>query len=153
MTDTTIDEVLTAAPPGFTDAEAAALARDLFGVDGVATSVASERDQTFLIDGDRPAVLKVSNAAEDPARLDLEALAVQRVARVDPELPVALPMHVPGTAYRPDDPGAFRTTTQGPGGTHHVRLYERLPGRSWAIGASLSDDAIRDWGTMAARVG
>ena len=36
---------------------------------------------------------------------------------------------------------------------HHVRLYDRLPGRSWATGASLGDDAAREWGTMAARVG
>jgi len=96
MTDTAIDEVLTAAPPTFTDEEAAALARELFGVDGAATSVASERDQTFLIDGERPAVLKLSNAAEEPARLDMEALAAQRVAQIDPDIPVALPWLVPG---------------------------------------------------------
>ena len=68
-----IDPVLTAPPPAFTDADAAGFARDLFGVEGVATSVPSERDQTFLIDAARPAVLKISNSAENPARLDLEA--------------------------------------------------------------------------------
>jgi len=67
MTDTAVDPVLSAAPP------------------------------SFLIDGDRPAVLKISNTAEDPARLDLEALAAQRVAQLDPGLPVALPWLVPGT--------------------------------------------------------
>jgi 4-aminobutyrate aminotransferase-like enzyme/Ser/Thr protein kinase RdoA (MazF antagonist) len=153
MTDAAVDEVLTAAPPTFTHEEATVLARDLFGVDGVAVSVASERDQTFLVDGGRPAVLKISNAAEDPARLDLEALAAQRVAHIDPEIPVALPWLVPGTPHSPDDPAAFRATIQGPGGTHHARMYDRLPGRAWVSGASLSDDAVRDWGTMAARVG
>ena len=153
MTDTAIDRVLTAAPPTFTDEEAATLARDLFGVDGVATSVASERDQTFLIDGDRPAVLKLSNAAEDPARLDLEALAAQRVAQIDPAIPVALPWLVPGAPLPSDDPAAYRAATRGAGGTHHVRMYDRLPGRAWVHGASLSDEAVRDWGTMAARVG
>ena len=32
-------------------------------------------------------------------------------------------------------------------------MYDRLPGRASVDGASLSDEAIRDWGTMAARVG
>jgi 4-aminobutyrate aminotransferase-like enzyme/Ser/Thr protein kinase RdoA (MazF antagonist) len=154
MTDTAIDGVLTAAPPTFTVEEAASLAGELFGVEGVALAVASERDQTFLIDGERPAVLKVSNAAEDPARLDMEALAAQRVAQIDPDLPVALPWLVPGTAQRPDRPAAYRAATVGRGGgTHHVRMYDRLPGRARVTGASLSDEAIRDWGTMAARVG
>ncbi len=153
MTDTAIDGVLTAAPPTFTDEEAAGLARDLFGVAGVATSVASERDQTFLLDGDRPAVLKLSNAAEDPARLDLEAQAAQRVAQIDPGIPVALPWLVPDTPYPPDEPAAYRAATQRAGATHHVRMYDRLPGRAWVSGASLSDEAVRDWGTMAARVG
>jgi 4-aminobutyrate aminotransferase-like enzyme/Ser/Thr protein kinase RdoA (MazF antagonist) len=153
MTNTAVDRVLTAAPPAFTGEEAAALAHDLFGVDGSAVSADSERDQTFLIDGDRPAVLKISNAAEDPARLDMEALAAQRVAQIDPEIPVALPWRVPGTPNPPDDPAAYRATTQGRDGTHHVRMYDRLPGRAWVSGKSLSDEAIRDWGTMAARVG
>jgi 4-aminobutyrate aminotransferase-like enzyme/Ser/Thr protein kinase RdoA (MazF antagonist) len=156
MTDTKVDEVLTAAPPAFGADEAAAIARALFGISGVATSVASERDQTFLIDGPRPAVLKVSNAAEDAARLDMEALAAQRVVLVDPELPVALPWRVPGKpqgAADPADPAAYRAIAQGPGGTHHVRAYDRLPGHASVTGAGLSDEAIRDWGTMAARVG
>ena len=32
-------------------------------------------------------------------------------------------------------------------------MYDRLPGRASVHGASLSDEAVRDWGTMAARVG
>lgn len=153
MTETAIDRVLTAAPPTFTTEEAAALARELFRVDGVAVSVASERDQAFFIDGDRPSVLKISNAAEEPERLDLEALAVQRVAQLDPGLPVALPWLVPGRRHGPDDPAAYRAAARSAHGLHQVRMYDRLPGRSWATGASLSDAAVRDWGTMAARVG
>jgi 4-aminobutyrate aminotransferase-like enzyme len=154
VTDAAVDEVLTAAPPSFTDAEAAALAADLFGVDGSAVAVESERDQTFLIDGDPPAVLKISNAAEEPARLDMEALAAQRVAHVDPGIPVALPWLVPGTRHDPGDAAAYRAETHGPGGTtHHVRLYDRLPGRASVHGATLSDEAVREWGAMAGRVG
>jgi 4-aminobutyrate aminotransferase-like enzyme/Ser/Thr protein kinase RdoA (MazF antagonist) len=153
MTEAAVDRVLTAAPPTFTDEEAAALARELFGVEGGAVSVDSERDQTFLIHGDRPTVLKLSNAAEDPARLDLEALAAQRVAQIDPAIPVALPWLVPDGPHAPDDPAAYRAATRRAGATHHARMYDRLPGRASVTGASLDDEAVRDWGTMAARVG
>ncbi len=148
-----IDEVLTAAPPAFSEGQAAELAMELFGVRGAAVAAESERDQTFLIDGERPAVLKISNAAEKPARLDMEALAAQRIARLDPGIPVALPWLVPASRASRDDPVAYRAVTQGPDGTHHVRLYDRLPGQASVDGASLSDDAVRGWGTMAARVG
>jgi 4-aminobutyrate aminotransferase-like enzyme/Ser/Thr protein kinase RdoA (MazF antagonist) len=153
VTGLAVDRVLVAAPPTFTEEQAAALARDLFDVVGSATAAESERDQTFLIDGPRPAVLKISNAAEDAARLDLEALAAQRVSMIDPELPVAQPWRVPGASASDDDPTAYRAAIEGPAGTHHVRLYDRLPGRASVVGASLSDEAVGEWGTMAARVG
>jgi Ser/Thr protein kinase RdoA (MazF antagonist) len=147
MSDAVVDPVLTEQPPSFTSEEAEAFARELFGVVGTATATNSERDQAFLIDGDEAAVLKISNAAESTDQLDMEALAVQHIALVDPEIPVALPKPVPG------EPGSFRASIERGGQTHWVRLYDRLPGRAWVDGPSLSDDAIRDWGTMAARVG
>jgi 4-aminobutyrate aminotransferase-like enzyme/Ser/Thr protein kinase RdoA (MazF antagonist) len=147
VTEAVVDRVLTAPPPTFAEEEAVALARELFGLEGMAVAVESERDQTFLIDGERAAVLKISNAAEDPARLDLEARAAQRIAQVDPELPVALPWPVP------NDPKAHRAAIARSGQTHWARMYTLLPGRASVEGSSLSDQAIRDWGTMAARVG
>ena len=54
VTDAAVDTVLSAPPPTFTAQEAATLARDIFGVQGIAAAADSERDQTFLIDGDRP---------------------------------------------------------------------------------------------------
>jgi 4-aminobutyrate aminotransferase-like enzyme len=153
MADPIVDPVLTAPVPTFSEADAAALAREHFGVAGVARSVPSERDQSFLLDGDRPVVLKISNAAEDPSRLDMEALAAQRVALVDPDLPVALPWLMPGAMRAVDDPTAYRATLRAADGVHYVRMYDRLPGRASVHGATLSDDAVRDWGTMAARVG
>ena len=147
MTDQAVDEVLTAARPAFTTDEARQLARDLFGVDGAASEADSERDQAFLIDGERPAVMKISNAAESTDQLDMEALAAQTIARVDPSLPVALPWAVP------DAPHMFRAPIERYGQLHWARMYDRLPGRASVEGASLSDEAVRDWGTMAARVG
>ena len=82
--------VLEAPPPRFSADEVATIAAALFGLEGRATDLGSERDQTFLIDGERAAVLKISNAAEDPAQLDMEALAAQRVVQVDPAVPRVL---------------------------------------------------------------
>ena len=98
---------------------------DLFGLSGVAREVPSERDQAWLIDGDRPAVLKISNAAESPDQLDLEALAAQRVALVDPALPVALPWRVPGSNDDPDDPRAYRAPVERDDGMFGMEQFEQ----------------------------
>ena len=107
--------VLETRPPRFTADEVAAIAADVFGVEGTAVDLGSERDQTFLV-GDG-AVLKISNIGEDPAVLDLERAAILHVLRVDPELPLARPL-------------GERATFEGPDGVHHVRLFERLRGRA-----------------------
>ena len=142
-----IDPVLVAARPAFATREATAVAREVFGLDGSATEVDSERDQTFLIEGDRPAVLKISNAVESTDRLDMEALAAQRIAEVEPDLPVALPWRVSA------DPTAYRAPVRHAGAVHWARMYDRLPGYASVRGVTLSDEAVRAWGTMAARVG
>lgn len=147
MTSVAADDVLTAVRPAFTAQEAADVARELFGVTGTAVEVDSERDQTFLIDGARPAVLKISNAAEDPAHLALEALAAQRVAKLEPDLRVALEWPLPGV------PGTHTGPVRRGGKTHWARMYDRLPGRASVRGSSLSDQAVRDWGTTVARIG
>jgi len=161
MAERVVDRVLEAPPPTFTEDEAAAIALERFGVQGVARAAGSERDQTFLLEGDRPAVLKISNAAEDVARLDMEALAAQRVHALEPGLPVALPWAVPAAldprvpaAPDPGDPAAFRTVVRSAAGSEHqARMYDRLPGHASVLGSTLSDQAMRDWGAVVARVG
>jgi len=80
MVERSVDKVLSAMPPTFSEAAAAALADASFGVEGAARTLTSERDQAFEIHGTgadgQPddVVLKISNAAEDPSRLDMEAL-------------------------------------------------------------------------------
>jgi 4-aminobutyrate aminotransferase-like enzyme/Ser/Thr protein kinase RdoA (MazF antagonist) len=142
-----VDRVLVAPRPSLTAQEAADVARELFGLVGAATETDSERDQTFLIDGDRAAVLKISNGAESTDQLDMEALAARRVAEVDPGLPVALPWPVAG------DPTGHRAQVRHGGAVHWARMYDRLPGHASVRGFTLPDDAVRAWGTMAARVG
>jgi 4-aminobutyrate aminotransferase-like enzyme/Ser/Thr protein kinase RdoA (MazF antagonist) len=130
--------VLETRPPKFTPEEAAGIAADLFDLEGTALDLGSERDQTFLIDGDGDGgVLKISNIGEDEAVLDLEHEAILHIARVDPELPVIRPR-------------GERTTFEGPDGVHHVRLFERLRGHIG--GPELDDRAVYDYAATHARL-
>jgi 4-aminobutyrate aminotransferase-like enzyme/Ser/Thr protein kinase RdoA (MazF antagonist) len=137
------DNVLEAPPPRFTADEVATIAAALFGLEGTATDLGSERDQTFLIDdGAEGGVLKISNLAEDPAVLDLECEALLHIGRVDPELPVARQRLSLADEYRP--------TWDGEDGPHFVRLFERLHGRHG--GPDLDDRALYAWGLTHARL-
>ena len=84
-----IDSVLQAQPPSYTTAQACEIARATHGLDAAdARNLGSERDQTFLLldsSGAGLAVLKVSNPAEDPATLDMEALVARHAVRADPD--------------------------------------------------------------------
>jgi 4-aminobutyrate aminotransferase-like enzyme len=136
--------VLEAPPPRFAPEEVAAIAAELFGVEGTAVDLGSERDQTFLIDDGEGGggVLKISNLGEDPAVLDFEAEAILHLAAVAPQLPVAMP--------RPAGSGAYRATVEGADGIHFVRFFERLHGRFG--GPDLDDDAVRDYAETHARL-
>src|SRR3954451_1305284 len=125
--------VLEAPPPRFSANEVATIAAALFGLEGRASDLGSERDQTFLIDdGGAGGVLKISNLGEDPGVLDMEAAAIEHVLLVDPKLPIARPRLSPQGEYRP--------TFEGADGTHFVRLFERLHGRQGGI--ELDDQAL-----------
>ncbi|MES1247982.1 MAG: aminotransferase class III-fold pyridoxal phosphate-dependent enzyme [Actinomycetota bacterium] len=121
--------VLEAEPPRFTEAAVAALVRDRFGFDGDVRNLGSERDQAFLV-GDR--VVKIANAAEDPAALAFEAAAIEHALGVDPELPIARQL---ATAV-----------VDG----HVVRVFERMPGRHG--GPDLADAAVRAYGATHGRL-
>jgi len=125
--------VLESEPPRFGAEDAARIAAALFGIEGVASTLGSERDQAFLIAGGRDAVLKISNSAEDPLLLDFEEAAIAHVAAVDPELPVARPL-------------APRASFDG----HFVRLFELRAGRKG--GPDLDEAAVRGVATTHARL-
>ena len=130
--------VLETQPPRFTPEEVSHIAAEVFGVEGTATDLGSERDETFLIDdGGRGAVIKISNLGEDPAVLDLERAAIEHIVRVDPQLPVARPR-------------GERATFRGPDGAHHVRLFERLHGQ--VGGPELGDRAVYAYAATHARL-
>ncbi len=152
-----MDPVLAAARPSFDAAEVVDIARRTFDVDAdSARDLGSERDQTFLLldrDGEPLAVMKVSNAAEDPSTLDMEALGVIHASRVDPTLPLAIPRLVPGASPGSGGPTDRRAEHRAADGVHQVRMYSVLPGRGRVEAFELTDAALIAWGGMAARVG
>ena len=149
------DDVLHTQPPRFSEEEAARIALELFGVEGVARSLGSERDQTFLIEGSTPeasGVMKLSNPAERADRLDMEALAALHAHAGDTGLPIALPRAVRGADPSEDGPAAYRATLTAEDGIHYLRMYDRLPGTASVDGWTLSDAAVRAWGETTARL-
>ena len=130
--------VLESQPPRFSPEDVARIAAEVFGVEGTATDLGSERDGTFLIDdGGAGAVLKISNLGEEAGVLELEASAIAHIARADRELPVARPR-------------GERATFTGPDGVHHVRLFERLHGH--VGGPELPDRAVYAYAATHARL-
>jgi len=106
-------------------ARAVALAREHFGVEAAARELPSERDRNFRLTeetGDR-FVLKIANAREDRALLELENLALARIgSRVGRSVP----------SPRETLDGGSLALVDLDGTPHLVRLMEYLPGRPLA---------------------
>lgn len=77
--------VLESRPATVSAAEAQALAWEAYGLRGEARPLTSERDQNFHLVAEDGAqyVLKIANAAEDPAVTEMQTLALQHVAQRD----------------------------------------------------------------------
>jgi 4-aminobutyrate aminotransferase-like enzyme/Ser/Thr protein kinase RdoA (MazF antagonist) len=107
------------------------IARRTFDLEAAAAQdLGSERDQAIPAarrDRRPVAILKLSNAAEDPATLDMEALAVLHAHRVDPSLPLATPVARPRRPAASPDPADRRVIVPADDGDHHVRAYSVLP--------------------------
>jgi 4-aminobutyrate aminotransferase-like enzyme len=157
-----VDSVLTASRPALSDADAVELARSCFAVAAAtARDLGSERDRTFALDdaaGEPVAILKVSNASEDPEVLDMEAEVALHVTAADPGLRVAVPWRPartlnPAGPARPGDSVADLRARWSHGDAQHwARLYDVLPGRSRIDAAHLSDAALIAWGETTARL-
>ncbi|HEX5188332.1 MAG TPA: aminotransferase class III-fold pyridoxal phosphate-dependent enzyme [Streptosporangiaceae bacterium] len=150
-----IDPVLQGRAPAFSPRQACAIGRAAFGVDATgARSLGSERDQAFLLSGPAGgAVLKVSNPAEDPAMLDMEAMAAMHAARCDPGLTVALPRRRARPAGDGGGLAGCRVRWQHDGTGYWVRAYDVLPGRARLDPLTLPDQALAAWGETTARLG
>ena len=111
--------------PALTAGEAAALAERVFGVEGTASPLPSERDQNFLLrtaDGDR-FVLKIANRTDDRALLEAQNAALAHVARSTTLCPRVIP------TLDGDLIGEVSTES---GASHLVRLLTWLPGTALA---------------------
>jgi 4-aminobutyrate aminotransferase-like enzyme/Ser/Thr protein kinase RdoA (MazF antagonist) len=138
-------DVLEADPPALQPDDAEAVARDWFGLEGSARALVSERDQNFAItEADGTSwVLKVSNAAEDPGVVEMEVAAVERIAAVDPSLPVPI--------VRSSRAGTPIARVEIGGKPHLVRALPLLPGRN-ARPEDLGAGAIRGIGEVVGRI-
>ena len=113
--------------PRFSAGEAAALAAALFGVEGHAHPLPSERDQNFRIDtaAGECFVLKIANAHESAAMLEAQHAALEHVAACSDG--VACPRPAAGRDGR-----AIQSAESRDGRSHHVRLHTWLPGTTFA---------------------
>ena len=146
MSDTSLErDVLATPPPTLTPAQAEALAREHWGLDGAARPLGSERDQNFLIDApDGRFVLKIANEAEDPVVTDLQTQILLHLAAVDPEIPVQ--------RVRRTLAGAPMLTLAVEGQRRRLRVVSHLPGETVA-GAPKTPALRRSLGRALARLG
>jgi len=94
---------LSTAAPMMALSELQALAAGRYGIEGLATALAGERDLNCRIDSDdgRRYVLKISNPSEEAAVVDFQIAALKHVAGVAPDLPI--PRVVPTLGGRYSD--------------------------------------------------
>ncbi len=139
-------DVLDAAPPGLTAVQASEVAERTFGISAAAEPLVSERDQNFRLTDDAGGawVLKVSNAAEDRGVVEMEVAAVERIAALDPRLPVPVARATVG--------GEPIGEVEIAGSVHLVRLLPLMPGRNVAP-TELDAAAQREIGVVVARIG
>jgi len=116
-------DVLAARPPRFSTADAEGIARHVFGIEGAASPLDSERDQNFRIEIAEGLgyVLKISNPAEDPAVVDMQTETLRHIARTDPSLPLPRPHPSLDGDYHP-------RVEDGEGGAYLARLIDFMPG-------------------------
>ncbi|MEX1262920.1 MAG: aminotransferase class III-fold pyridoxal phosphate-dependent enzyme [Actinomycetota bacterium] len=140
-------DVLAAPPPGFSPVDAERIAGRVFGIEGAASPLDSERDQNFRIQVSEGLgyVLKISNSAEDPAVVDMQTETLRHIARTDPSLPLARSHPSPGGDYHP-------RVEDGEGGAYLARLIDFMPGRMFEA-RELSLEALHGYGACVARVG
>ena len=143
--------------PTFEPARRLAIAARTFGVAAAdARDLGSERDQTFLLldaDGAGLAIMKLSNAAEDPGTLDMEALAVLHAQRVDPGPAAGAPL-ARARRHGPTAPRRGAPRSSGPDGRPpRARCTTSCPAASGSTRATCRTRRSAAWGETTARLG
>ena len=111
------------APPRFSEPEAAAFARDLWGLAGRLDPLPSERDQNFRLTtgAGEQFVLKISESAESRGVLECQNAMLSRLVAALPAF--GFPAFVPDREGR-----AIAEVASEGGGIHLVRLLRYVPG-------------------------
>jgi len=128
--------------PRFALADAARLARDMYGLYCTASSLPSERDQNFLLTTGAGVryVLKIANATEDRAMLEAQNAAMAHVADRVAFCPRVLPTI------------AGETIGLAPGSTHFVRLVTYLDGVPLAAAGARTQALLESLGRTVGRL-
>lgn len=127
--------------------DAAALARDLYGLEARACPLPSEYDDNFRLetaDGARR-VLKVMHPMREPGFVDMQCAALRTIAERDPDLPV--PRVLADRAGR-----AFSTAALGDGAPRFVWALSYLEGRPIAGLRPVTPDLLGEIGAALARI-
>lgn len=113
------------------------VARD-YDLRGALTRIATEKDDTFRLDtDDRPYLVKISSASEDPAIVDLQTAALVHMESVAPELPVQRLVRTPwggSSIALTDASGPFPRTLTSPASRVDLRFL------SWRRGVAQHRD-------------
>ncbi|MBN9173115.1 MAG: phosphotransferase, partial [Microbacterium sp.] len=136
------DAVVQAPPPAVTPQEAAAIARELFAVDGEARSLGSNQDLNFVLRGaGEPTLLKIANPDTTAAELEAQSRAARIVGETTS---IRVPL-----ARELTDGGTVRPV-EVEGQTMHARLLDFLEGRTLSGSDYLPPRSVRALGRLAA---
>ena len=139
--------LLNTPPPEFSEAEAASILREKFGIEGSLKVLVSERDQNYLVkleSGDS-FVFKIANSKEDVGVTDFQIEALLHVAEKDRVFPVP--------RVRLSLNGKTSTTIVGRDGREHVaRVLTWLEGIPLRF-AEPRQDIAEELGAFLARLG
>ena len=141
-----LSDLLSHAAPAISLELAARLAQDLYGTAGEIEKLTAEKDANFRVTEASGAqwLLKITNAAEDPAVTDMQTAALLHLATVDPTLPVP---HVRLSL----EGRATERITLPDGQSHLVRMLSYLDGTVLS-GASPGVSLHRDIGRLLGRL-
>ncbi len=136
----------------FNEAQAAALAKELYEIDTCAKGLPSERDQNFRLQDQKGGqfVLKIANAAEAREALEFQNLAMTHVAEKGAALfdefdPCPRVCSAPGGEEILSIPGQD-------GASHFVRLLTYLPGKPLATVNPHDKDLLFSLGSFLGRI-
>ncbi|MDT5210392.1 MAG: hypothetical protein QOF67_2807 [Mycobacterium sp.] len=134
--------------PQVSESQAEEILASHYGLRARATSLGSQQDKNFVVngpDGEIVGVVKIANPAFNAIEIEAQDLAADRIAEAEPTLRVAV--GVPNIAGQ-----KYTAITGLVDGTAYVRLLRYLPGGTLQASGYLSPTAVARLGEVAGRV-